>query len=156
MFNSSKDANVPAVYLTTPSSMNIVTPFLCLSICPYGHRWPSHNARRATRLVCYSFRSIFHLCKKRRGRCPFKWSTWRVWPVINEYAVSHGSCKETSGSTGERGYKEGDILTSLENSWSIYARMTNGCTKHAIVWARNKSNMLHFNINPHTATFNKH
>lgn len=119
MFNSSKDANVPAVYLTTPSSMNIVTPFLCLSICPYGHRWPSHNARRATRLVCYSFRSIFHLCKKRRGRCPFKWSTWRVWPVINEYAVSHGSCKETSGSTGERGYKEGDILTSLENSWSM-------------------------------------
>lgn len=32
------------------------------------------------------------------GWRPFKWSTWRLWPVINEFAVSHGSCKETSGN----------------------------------------------------------
>lgn len=36
------------------------------------------------------------------GWRPFKWSTCRLWPVINEFAVSHGSCKETSGRKRER------------------------------------------------------
>lgn len=55
------------------------------------------------------------------GRRPFKWSTWRLWPVINEFAVSHGSCKETSGSEGEgrRGKRAGDTETWLGDGLSM-------------------------------------
>lgn len=50
------------------------------------------------------------------GWRPFKWSTWRLWPVINEFAVSHGSCKETSGKKRKKkwGGREGGRVLSLE------------------------------------------
>lgn len=65
--------------------------------------WPLFSANGMVCPVCYS--CTFSLVLGEwgvRGRCPFKWSTWRLWPVINEFAVTHGSCKETSGSKGER------------------------------------------------------
>lgn len=49
------------------------------------------------------------------GWRPFKWSTWRLWPVINEFAVSHGSCKETSGKKKKKWLgREGGRVLSLE------------------------------------------
>lgn len=51
----------------------------------------------------------FFTCARGEGGWrPFKWSTWRLWPVINEFAVSHGSCKETSGSKKKK--KEGGCI----------------------------------------------
>lgn len=50
-------------------------------------------------VLCAILTGQFFICvEEREGGVLFKWSTWRLWPVINEFAVSHGSCKETSGS----------------------------------------------------------
>lgn len=110
--------------------------------------WPLFSANGMVCPVCYS--CTFSLVLGEwgvRGRCPFKWSTWRLWPVINEFAVTHGSCKETSGSKGEReSTKErgGGIQAVLKHF--IYAQVKNDCAEHAITSMEKKNDeefMLH-------------
>lgn len=121
---------------------------LCLSVSPpllkpctpsFGHCWPAGRLVVMERCALYAILAgrFFTCVRGEGGWRPFKWSTWRLWPVINEFAVSHGSCKETSGS--KRGEGERGRYSDLTGKQFIYARMKNGCTKHAIAYLKNNN-----------------
>lgn len=68
------------------------------------------------------------------GWRPFKWSTWRLWPVINEFAVSHGSCKETSGNKKKKKVREKGGYSDWSGEQVICARMKNGRSKFSFAF----------------------